>query len=63
MDAVDQYLQLEIEFEDTVLVDTPAWIANFIVPLAFLLVAYRFVVGAVAGLFGVRLPGRRGDKL
>ncbi len=57
-----RYLQLEIEFEDTVLVDTPAWIANLIVPLAFLLVSYRFVVGAAAGLFGVRLPGRRSDR-
>lgn len=39
-----RYLQLEIEFEDQVLVDTPAWIAHVVVPLAFALVSYRFVV-------------------
>ena len=43
-----RYLGLEIEFEDTVLVDTPAWIAHSIVPLAFALIAWRFVVGALA---------------
>ncbi len=41
-----RYLQLEIEFEDTVLIDTPAWIAHIIVPLAFALISYRFVIGA-----------------
>ena len=35
---------IEIEFEDTVLIDTPAWIAHLIVPLGFALVAYRFAV-------------------
>ena len=39
-----QYLLLEIEFEDKVLIDTPAWIAHLIVPLGFALVAYRFAV-------------------
>lgn len=39
-----RYLALEIEFEDAVLVDTPAWLAHVIVPLAFLLLAYRFLV-------------------
>lgn len=39
-----RYLGLEIEFEDTVLIDTPAWAAHVIVPLAFLLLAYRFLV-------------------
>ncbi len=42
-----RYLQLEIEFEDSVLLDTPAWIAHIIVPLAFALVSYRFVVLAL----------------
>ena len=42
-----RYLQLEIEFEDQVLVDTPAWIAHVIVPLAFALTSYRFVILAV----------------
>lgn len=39
-----RYLQLEIEFEDTVLVDTPAWLAHAILPLAFLIMSYRFVI-------------------
>ena len=39
-----RYLQLEIEFEDTVLIDVPAWLAHVIVPLAFLLIAYRFAI-------------------
>jgi len=42
-----RYLQLEIEFEDQVLVDTPAWIAHIVVPVAFALVSYRFIVLAL----------------
>lgn len=47
-----RYLQLEIEFQDTVLIDTPAWIAHAIVPLAFVLTGYRFVIGALKQAFG-----------
>ena len=39
-----QYLLLEIEFEDRVLIDTPAWIAHLIVPVGFGLIGYRFAV-------------------
>jgi C4-dicarboxylate transporter, DctQ subunit len=39
-----RYLGLEREFGDTVLLDTPAWIPHSIVPLAFALLAYRFLV-------------------
>lgn len=42
-----RYLQIEIEYEDTVLVDTPAWIAHSIMPAAFGLIAYRFLIGAL----------------
>ena len=42
-----RYLQIEIEYEDTVLIDTPAWIAHSIMPVAFALIAYRFVVAAL----------------
>ena len=45
-----RYLQLEIEFQDVVLVDTPAWVAHVVIPLAFALVSYRFVVLAVKKL-------------
>ena len=43
-----RYLQLEIEFEDTVLINVPAWIAHVILPAAFALISYRFAV-SVAG--------------
>ena len=39
-----RYLQVEIEYGDTVLVDTPAWIAHAIMPAAFGLISYRFLV-------------------
>lgn len=39
-----RYLRLEMEFDDTVLVDTPAWLAHVVVPLAFALLAWRFCV-------------------
>lgn len=47
-----RYLQLEIEFEDQVLIDTPAWIAHVVVPLSFALVSYRFVVLAAGRIIG-----------
>lgn len=43
-----RYLQIEIEFEETVLLDTPAWMAHVIVPVAFALLSYRFLVGVGA---------------
>ena len=46
-----RYLQLEIEFEDQVLIDTPAWIAHVIVPFAFALISYRFACLALGRLF------------
>jgi len=56
-----RYLQVEIEYEVTVLVDTPAWIAHSIMPAAFALMAYRFIVAALrqAGelLFGSKAAG------
>jgi len=42
-----RYLQIEIEYDDTVLVDTPAWIAHSIMPAAFALMAYRFSIGVL----------------
>ena len=53
-----RYLQEEIAYEDVVLVDTPAWIAHLVVPVAFALMSYRFVIGA--GQSVVQL--RDGDK-
>lgn len=39
-----RYMQLTIEFEDTVLVDLPAWIAYGLLPLSFGLMCYRFIL-------------------
>ncbi len=48
-----RYIQLEMEFEDTVLIDTPAWIVHAIVPVAFALLSYRFLIGV--GKEGIKL--------
>ena len=39
-----KYLLLEKEWGMSVLIDTPAWVAHAIVPIAFALVCYRFLV-------------------
>jgi len=55
-----RYLQLEVEFGETVLVDKPAWVAHVVVPLAFLIVSYRFfvsVIGTVMRIFGRGIDG------
>ncbi|MGI9200096.1 MAG: TRAP transporter small permease [Woeseiaceae bacterium] len=44
-----RYVQLEIEWEETVLIDTPAWIIHLIMPVAFALLSYRFLVGVGKG--------------
>ena len=42
-----RFVQLSIEFEDTVLINTPAWIAYSILPLAFALMCYRFFLSFI----------------
>ncbi len=56
-----RYLQLEIEFEETVIIDTPAWIAHIVVPVGFIVTAYRFVVGAARKAFGLGEDPERGS--
>jgi TRAP-type C4-dicarboxylate transport system permease small subunit len=58
---VYRYIQLEIEFEDTLLVDTPAWLIHSVVPVAFLLTAYRFVVSAIKKAVGLDTDEVRGQ--
>lgn len=48
-----RYMQLEIEFEDTVLIDVPAWIAHSILPAAFALISYRFAVSVAGQIVGL----------
>ncbi len=50
---VSLYIEIEIEYEDTVLVDVPAWIVHGIMPIAFLLTGYRFVVNAIKKAVGL----------
>ena len=45
-----RYLQIEIEFEDTVLIDTPSWLAHMIMPIAFAVISYRFAVSVLKKL-------------
>lgn len=42
-----RFVQLSIEFEETVLVGVPAWVAHGIAPLAFGLMCYRFLLAAI----------------
>ena len=52
-----RYVQLTIEFEDTVLVDLPAWIAYGLLPLSFALMCYRFILLSGSQLLLLFRPG------
>lgn len=51
-----RYVQLVIEFEDTVLIDFPAWIAYSLLPLSFALMSYRFLLACGSDLVRVFRP-------
>lgn len=51
-----RYLQLTIEFGDTVLIDVPAWIAYALLPLSFVLMCYRFIMLAGSELMRIVRP-------
>ena len=53
-----RYVQLVIEFEDTVLIDVPAWIAYALLPLSFALMSYRFILSFGSDLVRVFRPGQ-----
>lgn len=42
-----RWLQIEFEYQDSVLVDFPAWLAHAILPLAFVLMSYRFTLSSI----------------
>jgi TRAP-type C4-dicarboxylate transport system permease small subunit len=46
-----QYVLLSID--DTVLFDTPAWLAHGVLPVAFLLMCYRYTLHFLAGVLGL----------
>ena len=48
-----RYLRLEMEFADTVMIDTPAWLVHVIVPVAFALICYRFFVNVLRDFVAV----------
>jgi TRAP-type C4-dicarboxylate transport system permease small subunit len=55
-----RYVQLVIEFEDTVLVDLPAWIAYSLLPLSFVLMSYRFLLSCSSDLIRIFRPDGEG---
>jgi len=57
-----RYLQLEIEYEVTVLIDTPAWLAHIVLPLAFALVSYRFAVDVLKEVYVLTTGTVAGDS-
>lgn len=57
-----RYVQLTIEFEDTILVDLPAWIAYSLLPLSFALMAYRFLLSSGSNLLRVFRGTEEGDE-
>ena len=57
-----RYLQLEIEFEDTVLINVPAWMAHVVVPGAFALMSYRFAGSVVREVFLMATGSKEGAR-
>ncbi len=51
-----RYIRLSIEFEDTVLIDVPAWIAFGLLPLSFVLMTYRFAVMTAGHIMRIVRP-------
>lgn len=51
-----RYVQLAREFEDTVLVDVPAWLVYAILPAAFAIMTYRFLVAGLNELYLLLWP-------
>lgn len=54
-----RFVQLSIEFEGTVMVNFPEWIAYSILPFAFALMCYRFFlssIGSAINLFRAETP-------
>ena len=52
-----RWLQIEVEYQDTVLVDFPAWLAHGILPLAFVLMTYRFALSSIKRVMQLAAPG------
>lgn len=48
-----RYIALTLEYDDTVLLDTPAWLVQGILPLAFILMTWHFIVAAAKNLIAL----------
>lgn len=57
-----RYLQVEIEYVDTVLVDVPAWVVHSILPAAFLLISFRFLVLVVKQIVAIIVNAQAGER-
>lgn len=52
-----RWLQIEFEYQDSVLVDIPAWLAHAILPLAFALMTYRFTLSSIKRVMQLKMFG------
>lgn len=57
-----RWVQLELEYRDTVLIDIPAWLAHAILPVAFLLMTYRFSLSSIKRALQLMAPDDRPDR-
>jgi len=57
--AWQSYLYVQLSVGDTVLVDVPAWFAYSILPIAFAIMAYRFLLSFLAEARKLLKPGGR----
>ena len=57
-----RWVQLEREYEDVLLTDTPAWLIHIIVPIGFALMSYRFLIGIGLQAFAIGDVDQETDK-
>ena len=57
-----RWLQIEVEYEDTVLIDFPAWLAHGILPVAFALMTYRFALSSIKRAVQLKASRDQGES-
>jgi TRAP-type C4-dicarboxylate transport system permease small subunit len=57
-----RWLQIEFEDQDTVLIDFPAWFAHAILPVAFILMTYRFALSSLTRIVQLTMFGNQSEK-
>lgn len=53
-----RFVALTFDFDETVLIDTPAWIAYSIIPIAFSLMSFRYLAACIKHLSRYNKPLR-----